>query len=258
MSSLVRTVLIAGALVAPHSLASAVDLDGSPTSMVHQHSVAVQEDYTFLRTPSDVQRFVETGRLVPVQADADFELIGVSFPYTRPEVLSFVEHFALSYPDSTGSRLVVTSLTRPEARQPANAHILSVHPAGMAVDFRVPADSASRAFLERYLLGMERAGFIDVTREHHPPHYHVAVFCESYLPSAARLASLTAVADARERTRRRASARALARVDSAAASTRGRAGSPAELFGLLAVIGVTAPAVRRARRRRASIAPPHA
>jgi hypothetical protein len=255
MSSLVRTALLAGALVVPVRLASAVDLDGSPASMVHQHLVAVQEDYTFLRTPSEVQRLVDEGKLVAVAGGADYTLSGVSFPYTRPEVLSFIEHFAASFHDSTGAQLVVTSLTRPETKQPVNAHVLSVHPAGMAVDFRVPAEATNRAFLERYLLGMERSGFIDVTREHRPPHYHVAVFGETYLPDAARLDSIAAVATTRERVRRLAAARALARVDSAAAAGAGGSRLPAELFGLFAVVGMTAPAVRRARRRRTA-APP--
>jgi hypothetical protein len=43
---------------------------------------------------------------------------------------------------------------------------------------------------------MERHGLLDVTREHTPAHYHVAVFAERYAPYAARQDSLAAAAAA--------------------------------------------------------------
>jgi hypothetical protein len=156
--------------------AGAEGLLGSPASMVHQHAVAVKEEYTFLRTPLEVRQLVAEGKLVPVTESEDVTLAGVSFPVTRPEVRAFIVRFARDYHDSTGVKLTVTSLTRPEALQPRNAHVLSVHPAGMAVDFRVPSTPAERAYLERALLSMEKGELLDVTRERTPAHYHVAVF----------------------------------------------------------------------------------
>ncbi len=179
-------------LILPAGIASAAGLRGSPASMVHQHAVAVEEDYSFLRTPDQVRQLVGDGALVAVTDEADFRVSGVSFPYARPEVRSFIEHLAARSVAETGERLVVTSLTRPEALQPANAHALSVHPAGMAVDFRVPASATQRAWLERTLLSMESDGLLDVTREHSPPHYHVAVFPEAYRAYAAHLDSAAA------------------------------------------------------------------
>ncbi|MDB4898835.1 MAG: hypothetical protein JWN53_643 [Gemmatimonadetes bacterium] len=179
--------------IAPFGVAGASPtLGGSESSMVHQHAVAVEERYSFLRSPADVQRLVAEGLLVPVTDGADYSLSGVSFPYTRPEVRSFIEHFAAEYRAGTGHALVVTSLTRPEALQPRNAHVLSVHPAGMAVDFRVPASASDRTFLERALLAMESAAVLDATREHTPPHYHVAVFPDAFHAYAATLDSATA------------------------------------------------------------------
>jgi hypothetical protein len=90
--------------------------------------------------------------------------------------------------------LVVTSLTRPNALQPRNAHELSVHPAGMAVDFRIPNDAESRQWLEKTLLSMEKQRLIDATRERHPPHYHVAVFREPFLAYAKKRDAADAVA----------------------------------------------------------------
>ncbi len=173
-------------LGAPAGLAEAADLRGSPASMANQHAVAVEQEYSFSRTPADVGKLVAIGGLVPVAAD-DVTLNGVSYPYARPEVRSFVEHLATRFATETTGRLVVTSLTRPGAAQPSNAHKLSVHPAGMAVDFRVPADAGQRAWLERTLLGMEQDGLLDVTRERSPAHYHVAVFPEAYRAYAATI-----------------------------------------------------------------------
>jgi hypothetical protein len=222
-------------------------LSGSPESMVHQHAIAVKEDYSFLRTPADVRKQQEAGRLVSVTGGADFTLSNVSFPSTRPEVLSFIEHFAARYHAVTGTRLVVTSLTRPTTLQPSNAHELSVHPAGMAVDFRVPADATHRAWLEKELLDLETDGLIDVTREKTPAHYHIAVFAEPFLAYAARL---DAAADSiREAGRRAAVARALAFTSVGDADASGPSRSPVLLAGL-SLLAAAVPVTRRVRTRR--------
>lgn len=185
-NSLRKVGLLAALFASATSAAGAEGLLGSPASMVHQHAIAVEENYKFLRTPLDVSRLVTEGGLVAVAPDADLVLAGVSFPYARPEVRAFLMRFARDYHDSTGVPVTVTSLVRPAALQPRNAHKLSVHPAGMAVDFRVPRTPAERAYIERALLGMEKAGMLDVTRERTPAHYHVAVFAEPMLAYLAR------------------------------------------------------------------------
>ncbi len=106
----------------------------------------------------------------------------------------FVEHVAADYRAATGAPLVVTSLTRPDALQPRNAHQLSVHPAGMAVDFRVPDDASQRVWFEKTLLELETKGLIDATRERYPPHYHVAVFAEPYSAYAKKRDAAAAIA----------------------------------------------------------------
>ncbi|HEX6575310.1 MAG TPA: DUF5715 family protein [Gemmatimonadaceae bacterium] len=159
--------------------ADAGTLRGSPSSMEQQHEVAVDEDLSFAEEASQIESLVDSGQLVPVKGNRDYALSGVSFPYARPEVLLFIERLAAQYHADIGSRLVVTSLTRPESLQPKNAHRLSVHPAGMAVDFRIPSKQG-QAWLEKALLGLENSGVLDVTREKHPPHYHVAVFPAEY------------------------------------------------------------------------------
>src|SRR5687768_9890286 len=73
-------------------------LKGSRTAMQKQKRVAEnQEDYSFLRTASDVRRFVERGLLVPVKATATLKLADVSFPYTRPAVKTFIDRLAPQY-----------------------------------------------------------------------------------------------------------------------------------------------------------------
>lgn len=178
-TSTLLTALLAAAAVPAH--ADDVTLRGSPKSMVRQHDVAQENDFTFLRTGSQVRDFVEQGVLVKVEGDANYSVAGgVSFPYTRPEVGTFLERLGAQYREGCGEKLVVTSLTRPLANQPGNAHQLSVHPAGMAVDFRISRSGECRAWLEGTLLGLERKGVLDVTRERNPPHYHVAVFPDNY------------------------------------------------------------------------------
>lgn len=161
-------------------------LRGSPASMVRQNAVAKENDYSFLRTPAQVEHFVEAGYLVPVTEDANHGLAHVSFPYARPEVRTFIERLSAQYREGCGEKLIVTSLTRPLSMQPRNAHDLSVHPAGMAVDLRVSSSRKCRSWLEETLLSLERMGMLDVTREHHPPHYHVAVFTDRYGPYVER------------------------------------------------------------------------
>lgn len=234
-------------LVAAPSFARADGLAGSPSSMVHQHEVAVHEDYSFLRTAKQVRELATSGALVPVTESDHLALSKVSYPYTRPEVRDFVQRFAARYHEATGTRLIVTSLTRPSALQPRNAHKLSVHPAGMAVDLRVPTDSAARAYLERALLAMEKAGALDVTREHTPPHYHVAVFAETYQAYAARQDSLDAVEHARLAAVATAAKAAAPPVVSLPATPRRERALPGLAFALLAVAGMTA-VVRRDRR----------
>ncbi len=166
----------------PAATARAADagLGGSMASMRRQHRVAKQNDYTFLRTAAQVREFVREDRLVPLESNANLVVTNVSFPYARPEVKLFVERLAQQFREATGERLVVTSLTRPLSRQPRNAHDLSVHPAGMAVDLRIPANPNDRRWLENTLLTLESLELLDATRERRPPHYHVAVFPDRY------------------------------------------------------------------------------
>ena len=169
-------------LLASGASASAqTTLKGSRTAMKKQNTIAQkQEDYSFLRTSGDVRRFVEKGLLVPVTAGDAVRLAGVSFPYTRPAVKTFIERLGPQYRAACGERLVVTSLTRPLSRQPRNASDLSVHPAGMALDLRSPRKTSCRRWLENTLVSLEKKGVLEATRERNPAHYHVAIFPSQY------------------------------------------------------------------------------
>ena len=171
----------------PVAAAGSAELRGSPASMERQHAVAQELDYSFLRTPGEVREFVGEGRLVRIEGNEDYEVSkGVSYPYARPELRTFVERLGAQYREACGERLVVTSLTRPLSSQPVNAHPLSVHPAGMAADFRISPAATCREWLEQALLSLERDELLDVTRERNPPHYHVAVFPVAYMEYVAR------------------------------------------------------------------------
>ena len=180
--------LLGLALLGP-SGAEAQSLRGSLTSMVRQNNIAKQHDYTFLRTSGDVSRFVDRGYLVPIRGNSNYELANVSFPYARPQVRTFIQRLASQYRTACGEKLVVTSLTRPQTRQPRNASSRSVHPTGMAVDLRVSNRRSCRDWLESTLISLERQGVLDATRERRPPHYHVALFPTQYDDYVTRLAS---------------------------------------------------------------------
>ena len=171
--------LLALTTAAPVDTAAA-QLRGSVSSVVRQHQVARRNDFTFLRTTKQVKEFVREQRLDRIASSRNVEVANVSFPYARPAVRIFIERLGAQYRAATGQRLVVTSLTRPISKQPRNASELSVHPAGMAVDLRIPKHPAHRRWLEKTLLELEDKVVLDATKEKTPAHYHVAVFPRQY------------------------------------------------------------------------------
>lgn len=184
------TIAVLTALVGPgvqhlHSQS----LRGSRASLDVQNRVARDHDYTYTSTPSQVRSFVNSGYLVPVRANRDFDLHAVSFPYARPEAEVFIRRLASQYRAACGEKLVVTSLTRPRNSQPRNASARSVHPTGMAIDLRRSNVAACRGWLESVLLSLEGQGVLEATRESYPPHYHVALFPRPYAGYVERMAS---------------------------------------------------------------------
>jgi hypothetical protein len=175
-----------------HAPLAAQSLRGSSSSLDVQNRIAQEHDFTYLRSPDQVRRFVSAGYLIPVRANADFELHAVSFPFARPEVELFVRRLSRQYRSACGEKLVVTSLTRPLSRQPANASDRSVHPTGMAIDLRRSNRRDCREWVEGVLLSLERAGVLEATRERYPPHYHIALFPQQYERYVSRLASADA------------------------------------------------------------------
>ena len=173
----IGALLALGAVVTPSDAAS---LGGSRASLLRQNAQARKHDFTYLRTRSQVTYFASKGWLVPVKANADFELHAVSFPYARPALRTFIQRLGRQYRGACGEKLVVTSLTRPRNHQPRNASPLSVHPTGMAVDLRRSNSRKCRNWLEAVLLSLESRGVLEASRERWPPHYHVAVFPEPY------------------------------------------------------------------------------
>lgn len=160
---------------------TAQSLSGGRRVMQEQFAKGEEYDYTPLKNPAHVQRFVELGLLVPLAGNANYHIDDeVSFSYARPEVKLLVERLSRQYRSACGEVLVVTSLTRPLNRQPSNSSPYSVHPRGMAVDLRRSNSRACRGWLEDVLLHLERSGTLDVTRERRPPHYHIAVYTHAY------------------------------------------------------------------------------
>ena len=181
--------LLAGCLSLPQGPLNGQTLRGSTTSVDRQYQAALNHDFTFLRSPSQVESFVKAGYLVQVRANRDFDLHGVSFPFARPETRTFILRLSDQYHRACGEKLVVTSLTRPLSRQPNNASDRSVHPTGMAVDIRRSNSRACRSWLESVLLSLEKTGVLEATREYRPPHYHVALYPQPYARYVADLSA---------------------------------------------------------------------
>jgi hypothetical protein len=190
--SRLRLAVCAGAALATFAWSDPVaaqSLRGSAASLDRQNSQARIHDFTYIDTPGQVRRFVDAGYLVPVRANRDFELHAVSFPYARPEAELFIRRLAAQYRAACGEKLVVTSLTRPQNRQPRNASDRSVHPTGMAIDLRYSGDRNCRSWLEGVLLSLERTGVLEATRERYPAHYHIALYPRPYASYVDRMAS---------------------------------------------------------------------
>lgn len=162
-------------------------LTGSRASLDRQFAVARRNDFTLLESAADVRRFVARRLLVPVRDSRDLRVRGAAFPVARVEVRTFLQRLSSQYRGACGEPLVVTSLTRPASRQPANAHPRSVHRAGMAVDIRRSGRAACRRWLESTLRSLEARGEVEATHEQRPAHYHVAVFPRRHTDHVARL-----------------------------------------------------------------------
>jgi hypothetical protein len=193
--SLRRLVVLAAALLAAPAILEAQSLRGSSSSVNRMYRQARSEDFSFFETSASVRRAVSAGLLVRLDASADdFELSDVGYPFVRRATLTFVERLAAQYRDACGERLVVTSAVRPETRQPPNSTERSVHPTGMAIDLRHPDNPKCRRWLGDVLLDLEDEGVIEATEEHHPAHFHVAVFSTPYTRYVAARQASTAVA----------------------------------------------------------------
>lgn len=174
------TSLLIMTMMTATAVSHAQTLRGSRSSMEQQHGHAVSHGYQFAHTSRDVDDMIQLGNLQRVRPTPTMEIHNVSYPYLQPSVKTLVERLSAQYYNACGEKMTVTSMTRPIARQPANAANDSVHPTGMAFDLRVPRNSRCRRWLEDTLLSLESSQVLDVTRERRPPHYHVATFPEPY------------------------------------------------------------------------------
>ena len=158
----------------------AQSLRGSRASIDRMYRQARSERLTFFQTPASVRRAVDARRLVRLEPDSSYELHQVTYPYVRPATRTFVRRISAQYMAACGEPLIVTSAVRPATRQPANSTTRSVHPTGMAVDFRKPQTWECLRWLRGTLLDLEGDGVLEATEEQSPAHFHIAVFPTEY------------------------------------------------------------------------------
>src|SRR4051812_30801598 len=117
---------------------SAQTLRGSPASVDLMYTSARSKDLAFLGTRDDIYQAVGLGELDMISITEDVMIDKAAFPFVLPNTKRFVDSLAKEYHAGCGERLTVTSGARPIDEQPRNASPKSVHPTGMAVDFRKP------------------------------------------------------------------------------------------------------------------------
>jgi len=158
----------------------AQSLRGTRAKVVRVHDHAIEEGLAFHATSRAVTSSVRDGALVRLSGNADYRVNeGVRWPYVRPEAEVFVTRLASQYRAACGEQLVVTSAVRPKNQQPWNASERSVHPTGIAVDFRKPRGRCL-TWMRRTLGQLQKSGLIDATEEFRPPHFHVVVLPAPY------------------------------------------------------------------------------
>ena len=164
-----------------------VELRGSEASVERMYDFAMSNGMPFYRKPENVIEGIGTGHLVALTADSTFELKrDVHFSFVTRETAQFVQAFAPQYRAACGVPLTVTSAARPVTKQPKNSNPHSVHPTGIAVDFRRPQAGPCLNWVRAALAELERAGIVEATEERNPVHLHVAVLVAPGTPVALR------------------------------------------------------------------------
>lgn len=176
---LMSSMLLFGAFPA---LLSGQTLRGSRASVDLMYASAHEKDLAFLRSRGDIYQAAAEGDLSLITINEDVTLDRVTFPFVLPNTSAFVDSLATAYRNACGERLTVTSAARPTAEQPRNASPKSVHPTGMAVDFRKPRSGPCLTWLRTALLGLESRGVVEATEERFPAHFHVAVLKQQAPP----------------------------------------------------------------------------
>jgi hypothetical protein len=200
--ALALAVLISTA--AAGAVANAQTLRGSPSSVDLMYSTAHTRDLQFFGSPADIYEAAKVGSLKMISMTEDLELDKVGWPFVLPNTLRFADSLATQYHAGCGERIVVTSGARPLDQQPRNASPKSVHPTGMAIDFRKPRTPACLAWMRKSLVALEDAGVVEATEEKHPAHFHVAVLrqnTERHIQMAAGDVAPTVKADAKPKVK---------------------------------------------------------
>jgi LysM repeat protein len=174
--------------------AAAQSLRGSHASVQKMYTRAVFNDLEFYRTSKGVYESVRDGELVLIPITMDMTLDDVTYPFVLPRTKAVLNVFAKKYHQACGERLVVTSAARPRTEQPRNASPQSVHPTGMAIDFRKPAGNCL-TYMRSELVALEKQGVIEA-KERHPVHFHVAVLRTGNFVPATTVAIAEATATA--------------------------------------------------------------
>lgn len=174
------SVLAAAVLIAEADPLDAQSLRGSRARVDRVYEHAVRNDLRFHASAQSIRAAVDAGTLVRLQPNRDYRLHDVSYPFALPAARTFVERLAGQYRSACGEQLVVTSATRPTSLRLVNSVARTVHPTGMAIDLRKPANPSCLRWLRNTLTALDAAGVIEATEEFRPPHFHIAIYPAPY------------------------------------------------------------------------------
>ncbi len=162
-------------------------LRGSLASVARMTKQAKDHKLVYMGSEREIRDFVRIKRLVKLGGNRNYKVDDeVSYPFVLPSTNLFVDRLTAQSRvacKDDDDVLVVTSATRPTNERPPNGSKRSVHPTGMAIDFRRPENRRCREWLEEALLSLERRGLGEVTLESSlrwGPHCHFAVFPNQY------------------------------------------------------------------------------
>lgn len=150
-----------------------ISTKGSKEALMQAYYYATSEGYHIY----DDQPWWWDSDMATIEESESIRLHRVTYPYLIDGAYQYLLTLASQYHTHCGEPLTVTSALRTPGLQGKipNGSDFSVHPTGLAFDLSVGRNRCQE-WLETVLMAGEERGYLQITREQHPPHWHVVVY----------------------------------------------------------------------------------